>query len=160
MQWTRACIALGSNLGDRERTIRHALGQLASTSGITLVAASSLYETRPEGGPPNQENYLNAAAVLDVTLSPLELLHAMLDIERALGRERVIPCGPRTIDLDLLFYGDLVQTTPGLILPHPRFCERLFVLEPLAEIAPGVVDPVTGKTIAELLDQLNKQATD
>jgi 2-amino-4-hydroxy-6-hydroxymethyldihydropteridine diphosphokinase len=132
---TRAYVGLGSNLGDREATIRAALDALAEEDGIEVVAVSSLRDTEPVGVGP-QPRFLNGAAELETTLSARELLDRLLETERRLGRTRVPgEHGPRTIDLDLLLYGDETIDEPGLTIPHPRLHERPFVLEPLAELA-------------------------
>jgi 2-amino-4-hydroxy-6-hydroxymethyldihydropteridine diphosphokinase len=145
-----AYIALGSNLGEREAHLAAALRALRDTAGVRVERVSSWYETRPVGGPPTQGNYLNGAAELSTTLSPEALLAVLLAIETANGRERTVKDGPRTLDLDLLLYDDLVRESPDLILPHPRMHERLFVLEPLAEIAPGAVHPTLANNILGL----------
>ena len=162
---TIAAIALGSNLasnlapsspsgmGGREANLRAAIAQLGQLG--TVLAVSSFYETEPVGYL-DQPRFLNAAALLRTTLSPLELLQALLGIEQKLGRNRAatVPKGPRTLDLDLLLYRDSVLNTPELTLPHPAMEERLFVLEPLAEIAPELVHPVLGLTVRQLLAML------
>lgn len=148
----RAYIGLGANLGDREATIRLAVGLLDATEGIHVVRVSTLRETEP-WGPIEQPPFLNGAAELETDLRPRELLDVLLDVELRLGRVRGERYGPRTIDLDLLLYGDLVVEEPGLTLPHPRLHERRFALEPLAELAPDAVVPDHGSA-AELLARL------
>jgi 2-amino-4-hydroxy-6-hydroxymethyldihydropteridine diphosphokinase len=149
-----AFIALGSNLGDREDYLRRALAALRQTEGVELTRVSPLYETRPIGGPTGQGPYLNAVAEVRSERPALDLLDALLAIEQQLGRERREKDGPRTIDLDLLLYGDLLHADARLIVPHPRLHERLFVLQPLAQLAPGLVHPVLKRSIADLLAEL------
>ena len=144
-------IALGSNLGDREACLRAALEALRPTIGSLRV--SSFHETAPVGVG-QQPTFLNAAAVGETSLPPQALLATLLDIEKQFGRERPYPGAPRTLDLDLILYGDEVIERPDLIVPHPRFRERRFVLEPLSEIAADWRDPVTGRTVIELLTTL------
>jgi 2-amino-4-hydroxy-6-hydroxymethyldihydropteridine diphosphokinase len=147
---TRAYVGLGANLGDRERTLRAAVEALAAEEGIEVVAISTLRETEPVGVG-EQPQFLNGAAALETTLSARELLDRLLEIEQRFGRVRIPgEHGPRTLDLDLLLYGGEVIDEPGLALPHPRLHERRFVLEPLAELVPGLVVPGRG-TVESLL---------
>jgi 2-amino-4-hydroxy-6-hydroxymethyldihydropteridine diphosphokinase len=140
----RAHVGLGANLGDRERTLRAAVDELGSEPGIEVVAVSTLRETDPVGVG-NQPRFLNGAVAVDTTLTPEQLLERLLALEHRFGRVRTPgEHGPRTLDLDLLLYGDLAIDEPGLTVPHPRLHERRFVLEPLAELDPGLVIPGRG----------------
>ena len=165
-----AAIALGSNLaskwGDRDANLREAISRVAELGEVRAV--SKFYDTAPVGFA-EQPNFLNGAILLATKLEPLELMRALLDIERAMGRDRstAIAKGPRTIDLDLLLMDDIVLASPRgltnhtdhnddpeLTLPHPAMAQRRFVLEPLAEIAPALIDPLSGHTVADLLAAL------
>ncbi len=152
-----AYLALGANLpspaGPPEATLAAAVARLASFGRIS--ARSSLYSTAPVGLT-DQPRFLNAVIALDTNLAARDLLHALLALERDFGRDRTssIPDGPRTLDLDVLFYGDQLISEPGLEIPHPRFAQRAFVLIPLHEIAPALRDPRSGRTIAQLLSVL------
>jgi 2-amino-4-hydroxy-6-hydroxymethyldihydropteridine diphosphokinase len=141
----RAYVGLGSNLGDREATIRGALEALAAEPGIEVAAVSTLIDTEP-AGVVDQPRFLNGVAALDTGLSARGLLGVLLDVERRFGRRREasVPQGPRTLDLDLLVYGTAEIDEPGLRVPHPCLHERSFVLVPLAELAPGLEVPGKG----------------
>lgn len=141
----RAAIGLGSNLGDRSRHITDAVAAIAEAG--SLVRVSSLYETAPVGGP-KQGSYLNAVVVIDTDLSAQELLKLCLAVERDQGRERRERWGPRTLDLDILLYGDLTLAEENLTIPHPRMTERRFVLDPLLEAWPDAALP-DGTPLAE-----------
>lgn len=132
-----AFIGVGSNLGNRSENIKNAIDCLRKTKDVVVEKVSSIIETDPAGGVP-QPRYLNGAIKLKVALSPLELLVVCQDIENKLGRQRLIESGPRTIDLDILLYGNEFMDEPGLKIPHPRMCEREFVLKPLFEIEPDM----------------------
>jgi 2-amino-4-hydroxy-6-hydroxymethyldihydropteridine diphosphokinase len=150
-----AAIALGSNLdsewGNPSANLGEAFYRIDDALG-TVMALSSVYETAPVGYT-EQPDFVNAALLLETKLEPVELMRALLEVERAMGRDRsaTVAKGPRVIDLDLLLMGDVVCATEELTLPHPAMAERRFVLEPLAEIAPGMLDPRSGRTVAELL---------
>jgi 2-amino-4-hydroxy-6-hydroxymethyldihydropteridine diphosphokinase len=149
----RAVIAVGSNLGDRRAALAFAAEHLSAL--LANSALSDIVETTPEGdGLEEQPLYLNAVMIGDTTLTPRALLDALMEIERAFGRERPYAGAPRTLDLDLIILGDEMVEEPDLHLPHPRFRERFFVLGPLAQIAPDVRDPVTGLRVGELLRNL------
>ena len=145
----RVAIALGSNVGDRRGHLDYAVAALRALLANPVV--SRYYDTVPVGASGPQAMYLNAALVGDTALAPRAILDALLAIEKERGRERPYVNAPRTLDLDLILLGGVVLDEPGLVLPHPRFRERRFVLEPLAAIAPDLRDPVSGKTAAELL---------
>jgi 2-amino-4-hydroxy-6-hydroxymethyldihydropteridine diphosphokinase len=149
---SRVAIAIGSNLGDRRAHLDFAIRRLGTL--LDNLTPSSYLETEPVAAPGPQPLFLNAAAVGETAWSPPALLDALLGIERARGRARPYPNAPRTLDLDLILFGDQVIDTSGLVVPHPRFRERRFVLEPLASIAPDLVDPITGLSVAELLAKI------
>jgi 2-amino-4-hydroxy-6-hydroxymethyldihydropteridine diphosphokinase len=145
----RVLLSLGSNLGDREANLRAALKALEQREGVRLTACSDVYETEPVGYM-DQPAFLNMAAEIETDLEPLELLNAVEAIEGRLGREKGVRWGPRVIDMDIVLCGSKTMDSERLTLPHPEFRRRAFVLVPLAEIAPEAVDPITGKTVAEL----------
>jgi 2-amino-4-hydroxy-6-hydroxymethyldihydropteridine diphosphokinase len=153
MKISQCAIALGSNLGDSLSILEGSLKILSRTPKITLKSHSSWYRTAPVGPP--QPDYFNGCALLEVQLLPEELLETLLDIERQFHRVRHERWGPRTLDLDLLLYDDLILSKPNLQIPHPRMRERAFVLVPLAEIAPDWIDPVSKKAIAQLLEEVD-----
>ncbi|TVQ49031.1 MAG: 2-amino-4-hydroxy-6-hydroxymethyldihydropteridine diphosphokinase [Gloeocapsa sp. DLM2.Bin57] len=149
----KVAIALGSNQGDSLSILENAVTELDKIPEISLISCSNWYQTKAIG--PIQPDYLNGCAILEVTLTPEELLTKLLEVEAKFGRVRTLKWGPRTLDLDLLLYGDIILETPSLQIPHPRMHQRAFVLVPLAEIAPDWIDPVSQKAIASLLEQIN-----
>ena len=151
----RVAIALGSNLGDRRAHLVFGVGQLALH--VQNLSVSSILETAAVDVAAPQPAYLNAAVVGHTTLEPEALLETLMQIEHARGRGRPAPRAPRTLDLDLILFGDRVIETPSLVVPHPRFRARQFVLEPLVEIAPDWKDPVSGRTIRELWEELRNR---
>lgn len=151
---TDALVALGANLGERAESIAAALRFLREAEGIHGLVAAPVIETAPVGGPAGQSMYLNTVCRFRTSLSPQEVLRLCLGIEARLGRVRGERWGARVIDLDLVAYGSLVVSEPGLTLPHPRMQERAFVLEPLGGIAPTWRHPVSGLTPAEMLAEL------
>ena len=158
-QWTPAAVALGANLGDRERSLEAAVAALDATPGARVTAVSPWFETEPVGGPPGQPLYLNGACLLECELAPEALLAELQRIEAAAGRDRSreVTNGPRSLDLDLLLFGSRRMAGPELELPHPRLEQRLFVLAPLAAIAPELELP-SGLTVAERLQALRGKA--
>lgn len=152
-QRVTAFIALGSNLGDPAAQIRRALRALAALPDTRLVRWSSLYRN-PPAGYHDQPEFINAVARIETRLAPRDLLEELLAIERAHGRVRDFPNAPRTLDLDILLYGEQTVREPGLTIPHPRMLERAFVLLPLAEIAPETVVPGSGRS-ADLAARLD-----
>ncbi len=153
-----AAIAFGSNLGsqfgDREANLREAIRRVGQLGEIRAV--SSFFDTAPVGYT-DQPRFLNGAMLIETALEPLDLMRELLAIERAMGRDRAAapPKGPRVIDLDLLLMGEVAMNSEGLTLPHPAMAERRFVLEPLAEIAPEMPDPLSGLTVGQMLERLN-----
>lgn len=148
-----SAIALGSNLGDSLAILESAVDILATTPDIQLKTRSHWYQTQAIGPP--QPNYLNGCLILMSTIPPHELLAILLEVEKHFGRERRERWGPRTLDLDLLLFDDLILDTPTLQIPHPRMVERAFVLVPLAEVAADWVEPVSRRTIADLVQKVD-----
>ena len=153
---TRACVGLGSNLGDRTAALDEALTALRAHPGIGQVLSSSYHETAPIGGPAGQGPFLNAAATFETRQTAAELLALLHAIETQAGRVRSQRWGERPLDLDLLLFGDTVLESDTLMLPHPRMAVRRFVLEPLGEVAPDAVEPRTGRSVRSLLENLDR----
>jgi 2-amino-4-hydroxy-6-hydroxymethyldihydropteridine diphosphokinase len=151
-----AYVALGSNLGDRWATLRSAVRRLRAEPGLRVVATSGFYETAPVNCPPGSGAFLNAVVAVETTRIPHDLLQLLLRIEQQFGRSRSEPNSPRTLDLDLILYGDAVINTPELTLPHPRMHERAFVLVPLAVVNADAVHPTLGKTVGDLLAAVSR----
>jgi 2-amino-4-hydroxy-6-hydroxymethyldihydropteridine diphosphokinase len=151
-----AFVGLGANLGDPRAQLEAALGALAALPGVDLLAVSSAYESDPVGPVSDQPAFLNAVAEIATTLAPAALLAALHEIENSLGRIRTVRFGPRTADLDLLLYDDVVSDDPALLLPHPRLAERRFVLDPLAELAPTLALP-DGRRVRDLRQAVRDQ---
>lgn len=149
-----ALIGFGSNVGTRKRNIRTAIKFLRENPAVTITRKSMLYKTKPVGGPKKQRPYLNGALLVQTSLNPRELLETLQEIEEDMGRVRRERWGPRIIDLDILLYGNLIMREKNLKIPHPRMHERLFVLEPAAEIAPKMTHPVKKKTVSELYEKI------
>lgn len=145
-----AFIGLGSNMGDKFANLKKAIEELEKMQGTKVLKLSSLYKTEPVGGA-EQDWFVNAAAEIETSLTPRELLNKLLYIEKNLGRVRDVKWGPRVIDLDILLYDDLVMDEEGLSIPHPYLHKRGFVLVPLAEIAPKVIHPKLKKSMSELM---------
>jgi 2-amino-4-hydroxy-6-hydroxymethyldihydropteridine diphosphokinase len=150
-------LGLGSNIGDREAHLRKAVDELQSRD-LRLRRVSGIYETEPVGLR-EQRWFLNQVAEFETELHPSQLLRRTRRVESRLGRKRVIINGPRTIDIDILLYGNAIVKKPELEVPHPRYRERRFVLEPLAELNPLLKDPESGRTVAEMLDAVRGQPT-
>jgi 2-amino-4-hydroxy-6-hydroxymethyldihydropteridine diphosphokinase len=148
-----AYIGTGSNMGDREAYCEEAVRLVSRFPATSIIRVSSLYETAPMERT-DQDWFINCVTAVRTTLSPHELLRACQEVEQLLGRKRSVRFGPRTIDMDILFYGDRIIQEPGLTIPHPRAHERRFVLEPMAEIAPELTHPALRKTVVQILKEL------
>lgn len=160
MPITTVYLALGSNLGDRAATLARAVLALDDMPGTKVMATAGLHETKPVGGPPGQGDYLNSACAVETDLEPQPFLVEIHRIERRLGRRREEEerWGPRHIDIDIIFWGDMLLDGPELTVPHPRMHERAFVLRPLADIAPDYRHPKLGSSVRELLDILERKS--
>ena len=156
MRTVTSYLGIGSNLGDRRVNIENSIRYLRATPRINVKRISRLYETHACGGPKDQPKYLNAAAKINTTLTPTDLLKELKSIELKLGRKSAVRWGPRIVDIDILFYGDLVLVSKNLTIPHPLLHKRIFVLMPLSAIAPKSVHPVYKKNIKELLKRIKK----
>ena len=154
----KAAIGVGSNQGDSVGICRDVFNILRKHPAVDRFVASSLYKTSPVGLR-EQEWFINAAMLLETRLKPMELLEFMFEVEKSFGRERKVKWGPRTLDLDIIFYENLQIDQPGLKLPHPLMSERLFVLAPLAEIEPGWVHPGLGLSVQQMLDRIIKSGS-
>ena len=150
-----AYVALGSNLGNRQSYIKKAIKKIDHLNGINVTKISPIYETEPEGGPP-QGKYLNAVIEINCNLSPQQLFLSLQRIEKELGRTRKGKNYPRTIDLDILLFGDIIIEDETLKIPHPRMNQRQFVLKPLVDIAPDVIHPGINLSAQTLLNNLKK----
>jgi 2-amino-4-hydroxy-6-hydroxymethyldihydropteridine diphosphokinase len=153
---SRAFVGVGSNLGDRRGLIAGALRMLRETSGLTINRISPIYETEAEGGPP-QGMYLNAVWEIETSLDCPDLLRELFRVEQLLGRRRAERNGPRTIDLDILFYENRIYRSEELTVPHPRLHRRCFVLRPMADLEPEWVHPGLNKTVRTLLEELDEE---
>ncbi|MGI6499355.1 MAG: 2-amino-4-hydroxy-6-hydroxymethyldihydropteridine diphosphokinase [Anaerostipes sp.] len=154
--WHRAYIGIGSNMGNRMEYIEQAIETMEGESDIRVENISNLIETKPYGGV-EQDDFLNGCVAIDTLKEPEELLDFLLDVEQQAGRERKVHWGPRTLDLDILLYDDIIMDQDNLVIPHIEMTKRLFVLEPLAQIAPYKIHPLKKQTILELKERLDKE---
>ncbi|MCS7202302.1 MAG: 2-amino-4-hydroxy-6-hydroxymethyldihydropteridine diphosphokinase [Dictyoglomus sp.] len=152
----KAFIGIGTNLGDKIKNIDEALNRLKD-KGLNIIKISSIIETEPYGYK-NQDNFLNAVCLIETDLSPFELLDLLLEVEKEMGRVRTIKWGPRIIDLDIIFYDDLIINHEKLIIPHPDAHNRIFVMEPLFEIEPDFLHPIFKKTVREIYLELKRRS--
>lgn len=154
--WIKAFIGIGSNLGDKHKNIENAISILGSKNTTKVTAVSKMYLTKPVGYT-DQEDFINGAIEIRTLLAPHQLLDFLLSIEKHLKRERTIHWGPRTIDLDILLYGNQLISDERLVVPHPRMHKRLFAVKPMCDIAPYILHPLLGKRMLELKEQLEKE---
>lgn len=154
--WHKAYISIGSNIGDKKKNIEESIERISNIKEIKVSKVSTLIKTKP-WGMEDQDEFLNGAIEIKTTLSPKELMQTLLKIEAEMKRERILRWGPRIIDLDVIFYDDLISSDEEIILPHPRMEERTFVLEPLNEIAPYMLHPLKKKRVFQLLNDINAQ---
>lgn len=155
--WKKAAISFGSNMGDKEQFIKDALSQVEAEDNIRMTATSDFITTEPYGGV-EQDVFLNGACVIETLFDPEELLHFLQSLEQKAGRERLVHWGPRTLDLDIIFYEEEVIRTKDLVVPHPDMQNRDFVLRPLSQIAPGWMHPIYQMSVAHLRERLNQKS--
>lgn len=153
-KWNRAYLSIGSNMGDKEQYLNDAVESLYDDDAIRVKAVSNYIVTKPYG-PVEQDDFLNGCVEIETLYSPKQLLDALHAIEKQAGRTREVHWGPRTLDMDIIFYNDCIINEPDLVVPHIEMAQRAFVLEPLKQIAPGMVHPVYNKTVKDLCDDLN-----
>lgn len=156
-QWHKAYIAIGSNLGDKEKNIKEALEIISNSKHTKINKIAKDYNTEPVGYT-DQDEFLNTAIEIKTLLKPKNLMKFLLEVEKSLKRERIIKYGPRTLDLDIIFYDDLISSDEEVIIPHPRMEERLFVLNPLCDIAPYKLHPILNKRIIDIRDSILKDS--
>ncbi|WP_142414754.1 2-amino-4-hydroxy-6-hydroxymethyldihydropteridine diphosphokinase [Hathewaya massiliensis] len=153
---SKAYIAMGSNMGDKEENLKRAIKLIGESNHTRIKKTSKFYSTKPVGYI-EQDDFLNGALEVETTLSIIELIEFLLSVEKELKRERIIKWGPRTLDLDLLLYGDKISSIEEAVVPHPRMHERMFVIEPLCEIAPYALHPLLNKRVWEIKEELTKK---